>query len=241
MKTFVFGFLATVGIAVSAHAAFGFSYEFSTDNGATWGNNRTISIYSGDSNVRFRVVAYATPGTTVTTANGTGPAVAFGRLTGSEKLSNWGAASGDMLVASMTRGEMTSGGVTYLASSTSSGNTILGSTAVTSFTSQLFLSGALAAYCPSSGGTPDYQWVVRTGTIRVGVNSGTRTILFGNNTRLQTSWYYDNLINGVQDVNTATPSGVVIDFNGTLNVIPAPATLLFAALAGLAAVRRRRA
>jgi len=241
MKTFVFGFLATAGIAVSAQAAFGFSYQFSTDNGATWGNSRTISIHSGDSDVRFRVVAYATPGTTVSTVNGTGPAVAFGRLTGSEKLTNWGAHSGDMMIGSMTRGEMSSGGVTYLASSTSSGNTILGSNVVTSFASQLLVSGVLASYCPSSGGAPDYQWIVRTGTIRVGAADGVRTIGFGNNTRLQNTWYYDNLINGVQDVNTATPNGVAIDINGTLNVIPAPGTLLLTGLAGLAAVRRRRA
>lgn len=241
MKTFVFGFLASAGIAVSAHAAFGFSYEFSTDGGATYGNNRSIDLSLGSNQVRFRVIAYATVDTMVTTAGGTGPVAAFGRLTGSEALTNFGLGSNGDTVGAMTRGAMTQGGVQYLLNSYSAGKMILGSTAATSFTSNLILPGALDGYCTSAGGAPQLQWIVRTGIMTIGDALGPRTIEFRNNTRTQNLWYHDLLVNGVRDSSIATPTGDAIDFNGTLRVVvPAPASLAIAGLTGLVGLRRRR-
>lgn len=242
MKNFVLGLTAICGIAASANAAWGFKYQFSTDGGATYGALRSVDVSGGDVNVKFRVVAYADEGTSTTTASGTGPVVAFGRYTGSERMSNWGnGGNGDTFVGSMTRGAMTSGGTTYLNSSFSAGNTILGNTQATSFASQLLLSGALAAYCPSSGGTPQLEWVIRTGEIKVGAAAGSRTITFGNNQRTQNTWYHDVLVNGVQDVTTAAPGGSASDIGGTLEVVPAPGAFALIGLGGLVAARRRRA
>ncbi|MBX3390113.1 MAG: PEP-CTERM sorting domain-containing protein [Phycisphaeraceae bacterium] len=241
MKNFVVGLTAIAGIAASANAAWGFKYQFSTDNGATWSSNAAVDVSSGNKAVKFRVVAYADPETPVPASGGTGPAVAYARYTGSERMSNWGSgANGDALGA-QTRGALTSGGTTYLSSSFSAGNTILGGTTATSFASQLLLSGTLAAYCPSSGGTPQLEWVIRTGDMTVGQAGGTRTIVFSNNQRTQNTWYRDLLVNGVQDVNTAAPEGSPTDIAGTLQVVPAPGSLALIGLGGLVAARRRRA
>jgi len=242
MKNFVLGLTAICGIAASANAAWGFKYQFSTDGGATYGAARSIDVSGGDVNVKFRVVAYADPDTVINANNGPGPAVAFARYAGSERMSNWGsAANGDGLVGLMNRGQMTSGGTTYLNNTLSAGNMILGGTTATSFASQLLLSGALAAYCPSSGGNPQLEWVIRTGEMKVGQLGGTRTISFGNNTRLTNTWYRDLLLNGVQDVNTAAPGGSATDIGGTLEVVPAPGAFALIGLGGLVAARRRRA
>lgn len=242
MKTFVLGLTAIAGIAASANAAWGFKYQFSTDGGATYGALRSVDVSGGDVNVKFRVVAYADPDTNVNANGGAGPAVAYARYTGSEKLTGWGsAANGDALVGLMTRGQLTSGGTTYLNNSLSAGNMILGGTTATSFASQLLLSGSLAAYCPSSGGNPQLEWVIRTGEMKVGQLGGTREITFGNNTRSTNTWYRDLLINGVQDVNTAAPDGSATDVGGVLQVVPAPGSLALIGLGGLVAARRRRA
>ncbi len=250
MKNFVLGLTAIAGIAASANAAWGFKYQFSTNGGVSWGSNRSVDVSTGDKNVMFRVVAYADPGTIVNANNGPGQAVAFARLTGSEKMSNWGSASnGDGLVGLMTKGALTQGGTTYLSSSLSSGNTILGGTTALSFASQLLTSSVLAAYCPSATdingnptpGTPQYEWVVRTGTMKVGQLGGTRTITFENNQRTQSTWYRDLNINGTQDVNSAKPEGSASDVAGSLDVVPAPGALALVGLGGLVAGRRRRA
>lgn len=242
MKTFVLGLTAIAGIAASANAAWGFKYQFSTDGGATFGSARSVDVSGGAQNVKFRVVAYADPDTIVNANGGPGPAVAYARYTGSERMSNWGsAANGDSLVGAMTRGALTSGGATYLSNTLNAGNMILGGTTATSFASQLLLSGALAAYCPSSGGTPQLEWVIRTGEMTVGQAGGTRTISFGNNTRTTNTWYRDLLVNGVQDVNTAAPVGSASDVGGTLEVVPAPGAFALIGLGGLVAARRRRA
>jgi hypothetical protein len=231
--------LAVAGVAVCAHAGYGFSYEFSTDGGATYGNDRSIDVTLGAKQVLFRVVAYADPGTTATTGAGTGPVVAFARLTGSEVLTNFGNGSvGDSLGA-MTRGEMTQGNPAYLTNSFGSDNMVLGGTLLTSFASQLLLSGALVPFCPSVGGTPKLEWIVRTGTMTIG-QTGARMITFHNNTRTQLNWNYDLVVGSVRDLTSKTPDGPVVDRLGTLEVIPAPGTLAAIGLAGVVSSRRRR-
>ncbi|MBS0191186.1 MAG: PEP-CTERM sorting domain-containing protein [Phycisphaerales bacterium] len=242
MKNFVLGLTAICGIAASANAAWGFRYEFSTDGGANWGTSKSVSVAGGNASVNFRVIAYADPGTQVNATGGPGPAVAFARLTGSEKLGNFGTAAGDV-INSQTRGALGSSGSNYLLSSLGGGGTILGSTSALSFASQLLLSGTLAAYCPSSGGTPQLTWIVRTGVMTVSQLGGTRTITFGNNQRTQNTWYRDlyNSGTGQQDVNTAAPDGSATDIGATLQVVPTPGSLALVGLGGLAVARRRRA
>jgi len=237
MKNFVLGLTAVAGIAASANAAWGYKYQFNTGSG--WQSAAVVDVTSGAQAVQFRVIAYCDPGTTTTTPSGTGIAVAFARITGSEKLTN--IVTGDV-VSGQTRGALSSGQPVYLNQAISAGNYILGTTANTSFASQLLLSGALAAYCPSSGGTPQLEWVVRTGNMTV-AQSGPRVINFLMNSRTPTTdtWYHDVLINGVQDVVTAVPDGLKIDVAGTLAVIPAPGALALVGLGGLVAARRRRA
>lgn len=247
MKNFVLGLTAVAGIAASANAAWGFKYQFSTDGGTTWSSNASVDVSGGNAAVKFRVVAYADPDTQVNATNGPGPAVAFARYTGGEKFTNFGSAANGDSVSGMNRGALTSGGSTYLNSSFSAGNFFVGNPTSAapngpqSFASQLLLSGALAAYCPSSGGTPQLEWVIRTGNMTVGQLGGTRTITFGNNWRSTNTWYRDLLINGVQDVNTAAPVGQASDVAGTLQVVPAPGALALVGLGGLVAARRRRA
>lgn len=250
MKNAVLAVTAIAGIAASANAAWGFKYQFNTGSG--WTSNAVVDVTGGPVNVQFRVVAYADAGTLSSLAlpagsdgASTNQVVAFARYTGSERFTGFGAAAnGDMLNAGMNRGELTSGGTTYLTSSLSAGNLIVGGTTATSFASQLILSGSLAAFAPASGGTPDLEWVIRTGSIKVGnstLAAQNRVINFQNNNRTQNTWYRDALVNGVQDVTTGAPAGQGTDINGVLTVIPAPGSLALVGLGGLVAARRRRA
>lgn len=248
MKNAVLAVTAIAGIAASANAAWGFKYQFNTGSG--WTSAATVDVSGGAATVQFRVVAYADAGTLSSLApaaggSGSNEVVAFARYTGSEKFSNFGAAAnGDMLNAGMTRGDMSSGGSTYLSSSLSGGALIVGGTTATSFASQLLLAGALAAYCPSSGGTPDLEWIIRAGSIKVGnsiLAAQNRLITFSNNNRTSNTWYRDSIVNGVQDVNAGAPVGQASDVAGILMVIPTPGSLALVGLGGLVAARRRRA
>lgn len=249
MKNAVLAVTAIAGIAASANAAWGYKYQFNTGSG--WTSAASVDVTGGAVNVQFRVVAYADAGTLSSLApaaggSGSNEVVAFARYTGSEKFNNFGtAAAGDMLNAGMGRGDLSSGGATYLTSSLSGANFIVGGTTATSFASQLLLAGALAAYCPSSGGTPDLEWVIRSGSIKVGnstIAAQNRVITFSNNTRTGGgTWYRDSLVNGVQDVNAGAPVGSPADIAGTLTVIPTPGALALVGLGGLVAARRRRA
>lgn len=251
MKNVVLAVTAIAGIAASANAAWGYRYEFNTGSG--WTSNASVDVTGGAVNVNFRVVAFADAGTLSSLAlpggadpSSTNLVVAFARYTGSEKFVNFGAAAnGDMLNAGMNRGEMTGGNAAYTQSSLSGGNLIVGTTASTSFASQLLLAGPLGAFAPSAGGTPDLEWIIRTGSIKVGngtVAAQNRVITFTNNSRIGTgTWYRDALVNGNLDVNAGAPVGSPVNIDGILNVIPTPGSLALVGLGGLVAARRRRA
>ncbi|MBY0114228.1 MAG: hypothetical protein K2Y21_15560 [Phycisphaerales bacterium] len=253
MKNVVLAVTAIAGIAASANAAWGYKYQVSTDGGATWSSNAVVNVTGGAATVNFRVVAFADAGTLSSLAlppgadgSSTNQVVAFARYTGSEKFTNFGAAAnGDMLNAGMTRGELSSQGATYLSSSLSGGSLIVGGTTATSFASQLLLAGPLSAYTPSSGGTPDLEWVIRAGSIKVGnstVGAQNRIITFTNNNRTGGgTWYRDALVNGVNDVNAGAPVGTPINIDGTITVVPTTGSLALVGLGGLVAARRRRA
>jgi hypothetical protein len=251
MKNAVLAVTAIAGIAASANAAWGYKYQFNTGSG--WTNAASVDVTGGAVNVQFRLVAFADAGTLSSLAlpagadgSSTNQVVAFARYTGSEKFTNFGAAAaGDMLNAGMNRGDLTSGGSTYLSSSLSGGSLIVGGTTATSFASQLLLAGALEDFAPSAGGTPDLEWVIRSGSIKVGGNTvaaQNRVITFTSNTRTGGgTWYRDALVNGNLDVTAGAPAGSATNINGILTVVPTPGSLALVGLGGLVAARRRRA
>lgn len=231
---------ASVGIAPLTHAAWGFRYEFSTDNGTTFGSQRAINVSGGDVTLKARVVAYADLGTIVNATNGAGPAVAFARYGGSEKFFALNGASTGVAVLSQTRGDMSINGSSYLSTSFSGGIPIVGTTAVTSFAAQILPLGSLFPFVPSVGGTPQLEWVIRTVEIRVSRLGGARTISFVNNSRTTNTWYRDTLVNGTPDTNTGTPVGSASDVAGALTVVPAPSLGASVVVVATVALRRRR-
>ncbi|MGH7244772.1 MAG: hypothetical protein ACREJD_15270 [Phycisphaerales bacterium] len=122
------GCAAALSIAsVAAQAAWGLQFEVSP-NGTSWGS--AIAINPGGS-VYFRVGAYFDLGTQVTTTNGIGSAIVFGRFTGQHKIA--GAITGDSLTEIVRQAP--SGGVTYTAVSLTPSGFLIGTTAATSFAS----------------------------------------------------------------------------------------------------------
>lgn len=263
MKSFLLGLVAVAGAGACAQGAWGFKYQFIDTTTGLWSSNAAATVSGGTNSVQFRVVAYVDAGTTINAVNGAGPAVAFARLTAEEKMTNFGSVSGDAVLTS-TRGIMHVGNPSYTSSNVSGSTTYFGTNLVTSFAGQLLTSGALTSFCPSSGGVPQLEWVVRAGSIRVGGPAGVRGITFSNSARSETLWYRDVLLppSGSlwfrQDVNTGTPSGAPIglrgsealeeipatDIAGTVTVtiedVPAPGTLGTLGLVLIGACRRRR-
>lgn len=239
MNHFVLCFTAAAACSIPASAAWGFRYEFSTDNGATWGD-RTIDVAAVAVDVRFRVIAYADPGTVVHATNGAGFAVALTRVQAQDRFTNMAQANGDS-VLSNTWGEMPSGNANYTSSSFQGSSLLLGTAGVTSFALNFLTATQGNAFSPSRGGTPKLEWVVRLGELRVGkftTESQHRQIVFGNLSRRQTFWYADLPVEGDASTNAATPDGVATDLEGTLTVVPAPAVSI--AFVGLGLQRRRR-
>lgn len=230
----------------TAQGGFAFRYEFSTDAGLSWGLNRTIDVANSGREVRFRVVASVDPGTMITTPGGTGAAVAFGRLTAQEKLTNFGLAGAGDSVSVSTFGEVNGGNGQYNSSSVSGGTTFLGVSTVLSIAQNTTTPLQLTLFCPSSGSTPKLEWIVRLGIMNVGrftPEAQNRVITFSNVRRTQNQWYHDVVdpFTGLPSLERADPEGIATDFTGTLTVVPMPGTIAVAVAAmGCAAVRRRR-
>ncbi|HEX8876713.1 MAG TPA: hypothetical protein VF777_08200 [Phycisphaerales bacterium] len=241
MRLTVIGLAAVVALTAPASAAWGFKYQFSTDNGVTFGSNRLVDVSNADVNLRVRVVAYADPGTIVNTATVAGPAIAFYRYGGSEKFIALNGASVGVTPLGQTAGDLTTTGTSYLSSSFSGTTPILGTTSITSFAAQLLLTGTLANFAPSFGGTPQLEWVIRTANIRVSKLGGARTIVFSNNTRITNSWYRDPPTDSISSANAGSPEGQATDIQGILTVIPAPSVLALLGLVLLGSPRRRLA
>ncbi len=259
MKSFLFGAAVLAGSAACAQGAWGFKYQFLDTGTGQWSSNAAATVIVGGNSVQFRVVAYVDPGWMVNNAvGGPGIAVAFGRLTGQEQMTSFGTDAGDM-VLSHTRGELVSSGPAYLTSSYSGGTMYFGTSAATSFARKVLTSQGLEAYCPSSGGVPQLEWIVRSGAIQIGGAVGlVRSLTFSNSVRTQALWYRDLLVNGVQDVEMGTPSGPPVgrmgggtledvpatDIAGTVTVtivdVPAPGAMGSFAVVALFACRRRR-
>ena len=203
-------------------AAWGLKFEVSPDGGATWTN--AVNALPGQT-IAFRFGGYFDVGTKVTTADGTGNAMALNRFTGSLQFTNYG--SGDSFFG-LNR-TSTSGSTAIL---TTSGGTI-GGTAITSFAGQLLLT------LPSAPETY-YQLVV--GEIKLSsANFTPRVLTFKNKTFGSGSTKGLTFYNDASPTNkqSAQPDEPRTDLEASINVIPTPASLAVLGVAGVLLRRRR--
>lgn len=147
-----------------ADAAWGLKYEVSLD-GQNW--SATLNASPGNV-VRFRVGAYFDLGTQVTTASGTGSAIATYKFTGSNKFVGL---TGSDSIGGLVRVAAT-GGTQIL---TVNGN-VIGTTSITSFAGQLILN--LQPYVLS----PQTFYPLYTGQLTLDASATGRTITMTNNT-----------------------------------------------------------
>ncbi|MBY0111282.1 MAG: hypothetical protein K2Y21_00565 [Phycisphaerales bacterium] len=210
---------AAILVSSAAQAAWGLQYDLSKD-GVTWAS--TVNASSGDT-ISFRIGAYFDVGTKITTADGTGNAMAVGRFTGSSRFTSF--LPGDVLqnvVRTASSGEVpvvqTSGGV-------------IGTSSVTSF------AGQVLATLPAQ---PQTYYELLRGELKV--HSGVARFLdlinktFGSGSVPGLVFYHDgsplNLQSGVPD----TPR-----FDRTAYIfIPSPPSLTMVLGVAFAARRRRR-
>jgi hypothetical protein len=230
------------GVASVAQAGdWGLLYEYNTGSG--WTRNASIDVSSGAVNVQFRMSAYVADGTTVTTAAGTGLAIAVARFTGSNILTYFGSASAGDQVLSYSR-NLANGNAALLQTSLLPGGRVLGQA-----NSQLSFASQLLQVLPPQ---QVLQTVILSGTIRVGnlpnlFSNPQRKITFKNYTygllgvtapgNTPGLTFYNAASNGQSGV----ANGVREDLVGELTVIPTPASAALIGLGGLVAARRRRA
>ena len=231
MKSMIAGVVAVAGLAAGANAAWGLKFEVSTDNGATWSQNANVVAGAGTV-VKFRFGAYfdADSAPVITTADGTGTAQALTRFTGSNQAT--GFAAGDVF-QNVVR-TISSGNPALIQVA---GGTI-GTTAVTSFGSQLFL-----ADVPFE----TYKQIY-TGEVKLGGELGGRVIeiknkTFGSGNTAGLTFYSTASLVNKQSGAPQTSGPGRLDLNALITVeeVPAPGALALLGLGGLVAARRRRA
>jgi len=143
-------------------AAWGLKFEVSKD-GVVW--SPTVSVDVGET-VKFRFGAYFTPGTKITTADGTGNAIAMTRFTGQNRVE--GMVAGDSIQNVQIAISVHNSALLLI-----SGD-LIGGTSITSFGSQLLLN--LAPYAA----TPETERPIYTGEIHVGPTPGYRELVINN-------------------------------------------------------------
>jgi len=217
-----FASFAVALVSSLAGAAWGLKFEVSSDGGATWTNN--VNALPGQT-ITFRLGSYFDVGTKVTTADGTGNAMALNRFTGSNQFTNFG--MGDMF-GSLVR-TATSGAQSIVSTS---GGTI-GTTAITSFAGQLLLS------LPN---TPETYYQIYWGEIKLSSANFTPRVLtfknrtFGSGTTKGLTFYHDASPTNKQ---TGQPDEPRTDLEASINVIPTPSSLAVLGVAGVLLRRRR--
>ena len=190
-------------VQMATSAAWGLKYEVSRD-GVTWSSS--VNARAGDV-IKFRFGAYFDYGTVpVITVDGTGQAVAMSRFTGSNQVTNIGV--GDM-IQNVVR-TISSGNPALLSVS---GGTI-GTTAITSFGSQLFL-----------GPLPDppetYREIYR-GEVKV-VSDALRTMVlrnktFGSGATAGLTFYHDASLANKQSAAPTAAAGPRTDLEASIVV-----------------------
>jgi uncharacterized protein (TIGR03382 family) len=203
-------------------AAWGLKFEVSPDGGATWTN--AVNALPGQT-IAFRFGGYFDVGTKVTTADGTGNAMALNRFTGSNQFTNFG--MGDMfqnLVRTATSGAQSITGT--------SGGTI-GTTAISSFAGQLLLT------LPS---TPETYYQIYRGEIKVSSANFTPRVLtfknktFGSGSTKGLTFYHDA---SAANKQSGQPDEPRTDLEASIHVIPTPSSLAVLGVAGVLLRRRR--
>jgi len=217
-----FASFAVALVSSLAGAAWGLKFEVSSDGGATWTNN--VNALPGQT-ITFRLGSYFDVGTKVTTADGTGNAMALNRFTGSNQFTNFG--MGDMF-GSLVR-TATSGGQTIIGTSGGA----IGGTAITSFAGQLLLT------LPS---TPETYYQIFRGEIKISNVIFTPRVLtfknrtFGSGSTKGLTFYSDASPTNKQ---TGQPDEPRTDLEASINVIPTPSSLAVLGVAGVLLRRRR--
>jgi hypothetical protein len=228
MKSMIAAVVGLAGLAAAANAAWGLKYEVSNNGGATWSSS--VIAAPGDV-IKIRFGAYFDAGTSITTGDGTGNALALNRFTGSNQVTNLGA--GDMLQNAVRTSSSGNPALTQIAGGT------IGTTAVTSFGGQLLLD--LSGFV----GNPQTYYQIMTAEVKV-VSGTVRTMVWQNktfgsgNTKGLTFYHDASLANKQSDApNSSAPSRS--DMVAEIRVIPTPASMALIGLGGLVAARRRRA
>lgn len=155
-----------LGPGVCAAGTYGMRYEVSKD-GNVWATSISAPP---DSLIKFRVSAYFSDGTKILTADGLGNAIVASRFTGSQKVA--GRVDGDV-IQNLVRTAST-GNPALLTVNNASG--VIGTTAVTSFASQLIAS--LAPFAEA----PEFTFQILRGEIRIGPSLEPRVLTIQNNT-----------------------------------------------------------
>ncbi|MBL8876293.1 MAG: PEP-CTERM sorting domain-containing protein [Phycisphaerae bacterium] len=225
MKSMIAGVVAVAGLAAGANAAWGLKFE--VWNGSAWTSN--VVAAAGDV-VKFRFGAYfdADSAPVITTADGTGTAQALNRFTGSNQAT--GFVAGDVF-QNVTR-TISSGNPALIQVA---GATI-GTSAVTSFGSQLFL-----ADIPFE----TYKEIY-VGEVKIGADGTERTIeiknkTFGSGNTAGLTFYSTASLVNKQSGAPQTSGPGRLDQIASIRVVPAPSALALIGLGGLVAARRRRA
>ncbi|MBX3379802.1 MAG: PEP-CTERM sorting domain-containing protein [Phycisphaeraceae bacterium] len=225
MKSMIAAVVGVAGIAAGANAAWGLKFE--VWDGGAWVSS--VSAAAGDV-VKFRFGAYFDPNSApvITTADGTGTAQAMTRFTGSNQAT--GFAAGDVFQNVVKTISSGNAALTQVAGAT------IGTTAVTSFGSQLFL--ADVPFEP-------YKEIY-VGEVKIGADNSVRSIeiknkTFGSGNTAGLTFY--NSASPVNKQSGAPQSGGPgrEDMIATIRVVPAPGSLALLGLGGLVAARRRRA
>ncbi|MBX3379801.1 MAG: PEP-CTERM sorting domain-containing protein [Phycisphaeraceae bacterium] len=224
LKIAAFGLLCGC-LPLSALGAWGLKFE--VWNGAAWMS--IVSAAPGDV-VKFRFGAYFDPDAPplITTADGSGTAMALTRFTGSNQATGFAIGDGfQNVVRTITGGSE--------AIVTINGS-VIGTTAVTSFGSQLF---------PGDVPFEPYKEIY-VGEVKIGASTAPRVIALKNKT------FGSGNTPGLTFYNSASPVNKQAgapqaggpgreDMTAQIWLIPAPGSLALLGLGGLVASRRRRA
>ncbi|MBN8597795.1 MAG: hypothetical protein J0L78_08990 [Planctomycetes bacterium] len=199
--------LGLAGIGPEALSAWGLKFEVRLSESDPWSSAVNVPPVEG-SVVRFRFGAYFDPGAApvITTADGTGTAQALNRFTGSNQ--SVGFAPGDVF-QNLVR-TISSGNPALL----SNAGATIGTTAVTSFGSQLFL-----ADVPFEPYKEIYKGEVRLGSDPTGRTITIRNKTFGSGNTAGLTFYSSASLVNKQSGAPQASGPARFDLNASINIV----------------------